>query len=236
LTRLEDDAELLRNRLRRRYAVGHRQGRVLREIEALRVEVKELRASRARLAVTNDADRRSIERALHDGVQQQLVGLAANLELAFGALDVDPAEAKRLLTDMGRDAQAAMDETRRLAERIYPPLLESGGMRVALRSAAAGARVPIRIEIAGDATYPPEIAGAMFFCCLDVLERAAAGTTAMVTLRNEAGTLAFEIVTEGEVDLDPLPMRDRIEALGGRLTVGGSDKGTRVAGSLPISR
>lgn len=216
--------------------MGHRQGRVLREIEALRVEVKELRASRARLAVTNDADRRSIERALHDGVQQQLVGLAANLELAFGALDVDPAEAKRLLTDMGRDAQAAMDETRRLAERIYPPLLESGGMRVALRSAAAGARVPIRIEIAGDATYPPEIAGAMFFCCLDVLERAAAGTTAMVTLRNEAGTLAFEIVTEGEVDLDPLPMRDRIEALGGRLTVGGSDKGTRVAGSLPISR
>ena len=216
--------------------MGHRQARVLREIDALRVEVTELRASRARLAVTNDADRRSIERALHDGVQQQLVGLAANLELAFGALDADPAEAKRLLTDMGRDAQAAMDETRRLAERIYPPLLESGGMRVALRSAAAGARVPIRIEIAGDATYPPEIAGAMFFCCLDVLERAAAGTTAMVTLRNEAGTLAFEIVTEGEVDLDPLPMRDRIEALGGRLTVGRSDKGTRVAGSLPISR
>jgi signal transduction histidine kinase len=202
----------------------------------LRVEVKELHASRARLAVSNDAYRRSIERALHDGVQQQLVGLAANLELALGALDVDPVEAKRLLTDIGRDAQAAMDETRRLAERIYPPLLESGGMRVALRSAATGARVPTRIEIAGDPTYPQEIAGAMFFCCLDVLERASAGTTAMVTLRNEAGTLAFEIVTEGEVDLEPLPMRDRIEALGGRLTVGGSDKGTRVAGSLPISR
>ena len=234
LTRPEDDAQLLALTVRR-YPLGDRQTDVPREAEALRVEVTELRASRARLVLTNDAERRALERALHDGVQQQLVGLAANLELALGALDDDPAATKRLLTEMGRDARAAMEEARGLAERIYPPLLEAGGLVVALRSAAAGAGVPTRIETSADPVYPPEIAGAMFFCCLEVLERAAAGTTATIALRNEAGTLAFEIVASADVDLEPFRMRDQVEALGGRLTIRGSGDEMRVAGSLPLS-
>jgi signal transduction histidine kinase len=204
------------------------------QFDALRREITELRASRERLAMSNDAERRSLERALHDGVQQLLVGLAANLEIAAGSIDADPAAAKRLLEETGRDAQLALDETRRLAHMIYPPLLEAGGLGVALRSAAASANVPVRIDVATDATYPPEIAGAVYFCCLALLEGVEAGTPVAIRVSDEAGTLTFAIEAEGDVDADRLPIRDRVEALGGRLTIEGSGDHTRAVGSLPL--
>lgn len=206
-----------------------------RELDGLRLEVANLRESRKRLVLAADAERRSIERALHEGVQQQLVGLAANLELAAGSVDADPAAAKRLLAEMRRDAQQALEETRKLAHRIYPPLLEAGGLGAALRSAAVSADVPTRIDVAVGTACPPEIAGLVYFCCLGVLERAAAGTPVAVTVRNEEGALAFEVVAGCDVDAERLPLRDRVEALGGRLTIR-SRPGhqTRVAGSLPL--
>ena len=137
---------------------------------------------------------------------------------------------------MRRDVQQALEETRKLAHRIYPPLLEAGGLGVALRAAAVTTDVPIRIDIAMEAACPPEIAGAVYRCCLDVLERAAARTPVVVSVRDEEGTLAFEVVAESDVDA-ALPSRDRIEALGGRLTIRQEpDRRTRVAGSLPLSR
>ncbi len=151
----------------------------------MRVESDDLRASRKRLALAADAERRGLERSLHDGVQQQLVGLAANLELAAGSVDADPAAAKELFAEMARDIRDAMDQTRKLADRIYPPQLEVGGLVVALRSAAADANVPARIEIARDQTYPPEVAGAMYFCCRDLLENVSAGSTVAITARSE---------------------------------------------------
>ena len=132
----------------------------------------ELRASRERLAVAHDADRRRIERELHDGPQQHLVALAVNLQLARDLMDADPLAAKALLEDMGREVQLALEETGKLAHRIYPPLLEAGGLGAALRAAAVSAGVPTRIEVETETRYPPEIAGAVYFCCLEVLERA----------------------------------------------------------------
>lgn len=212
-----------------------READVLRELDRLRLEVAELRASRKRLALTADDERRSLERALHDGVQQQLVGLGANLELAVGSLDTEPEAAKALLAEMERDARKALEESRKLAHRIYPPLLEAGGLVAALRSAAVSADVWIRIDVATDAATPPEIAGAVYFCCLGVLENAAAGTPVAVTVRNDKEGLAFEIVAD-DVDAERLQLRDRVEALGGRLTIwSGIDYRTRVAGSLPLS-
>jgi signal transduction histidine kinase len=205
-------------------------------LDALRREITELRASRERLAMSNDAERRSLERALHDGVQQLLVGLAANLEIAAGSIDADPAAAKRLLEETGRDAQLALDETRRLAHMIYPPLLEAGGLGVALRSAAASADVPVRIDVTPGAAYPAEIAGAVYFCCLVLLEGVDAGTPVAIRVGDGAGTLTFEIEAEGDVDVERLPIRDRIEALGGRLTIEGSGDQTRAVGSLPLPR
>jgi signal transduction histidine kinase len=213
-----------------------RQGDVLRELDELRLEVAELRASRRRLVLTADAERRSIERELHDGVQQQLVGLAANLELLARSLDSDPATSKGLLADMRSDTELALEETRTLAHRIYPPMLEAGGLIAALRSAAASADVPASIDIARDQTYPPEIAGAMYFCCLDIFEKAAAGTTLAITAHDDEGALAFDIVVDGDVDAERSPLRDRIEAVGGRCTIeSGAGRRTRVACSLPLS-
>lgn len=210
---------------------------MLREtLEQLRLEVAELRASRRRLVLAADADRRTIERDLHEGVQQHLVGLAVNLQLAGRSADADPAATKALLDEMGRDVQQALDQTAQLAQRIYPPLLEAGGLVAALRSAAVSAGIRVSLEVAAGAAYPPEVAGAIYWCCLEALEHA--GAQATVTVREEEeGAVAFEVVEDGsrsDAGLDRL--RDRVEALGGRLTIrSGPGRGTRVSGSLPLS-
>jgi signal transduction histidine kinase len=208
----------------------------VRQLDGLRREVDELRASRRRLAVADDAERRNIERALHDDVQQQLVGLAAGLELAVGSVDADPVTAKQLLADMRRDVQQALEDARRLAHRISPPLLEAGGLVPALRTAAASAGVPTRIDVETGPGYPPEIAGVVYLCCLQVLERAGAGTQVTVAVRNDERTLEFEIVAHCDLEAERLPLRDRVEAMGGRLTFRSEpEHRTRLVGSVPLS-
>ena len=177
-----------------------------------------------------------IERELHEGVQQHLVALAVNLQLADQSADADPAAAKALLAEMGRDVQRALDETAQLAQRIYPPLLEAGGLASALRSAAARVGIRASLEVAGGASYTPEVAGAVYWCCLEALEHAGAGARVTVVVRVEEGAVAFEIVEDGsrsDAGLDRL--RDRVEALGGRLAIRSKPgRGTRVSGSLPL--
>jgi signal transduction histidine kinase len=211
-------------------------------LDRLRLEVEELRASRERLVVAADADRRRIERELHDGPQQHLVALAVNLQLARQVADPNPAAVKALLDEMGRDVQHALEEVGKLAHRIYPPLLEAGGLAAALRTAAVSIGVPTRIDVAADAGYPPEVAGAVYFCCLEVLERAGDGARATVAVRPEEGALVFEVCdgtgseTTGSSGVLSR-LRDRVEALGGELTIQtGPGRGTRVSGSLPLSR
>jgi signal transduction histidine kinase len=207
----------------------------IRELDELRVEVSELRASRTRLLLTADAERRAIERALHDGLQQQLVGLAADLELASRSVETDPEAAMRHLAQVRRDVGEALEEMRTLAHRIHPAL-EAGGLGAALRSAAADAGVRTRIDVALGSSVPTEIAGAVYFCCLEVLE-GAAGAATTITVREEPGGLSFEIVADREVDAGPSLMRDRVEALGGGLTIR-SEPGPRTvwAGFLPLER
>jgi signal transduction histidine kinase len=221
---------------RRSIALGAGQAAVLREVEALRAEVAGLRASRRRLALRSDAESLGIERALHDGVQQHLVGLAANIELAAAEMDADPAAAKRLLADMGRDARQAIEETRELAERIYPPLLEAGGLPPAVRSAAARVGVPTRIDIDGAPRFPREISRTIYLCCLDVIEHVAPGNDVAIAIRSEEGRFDFDVVADGKIEGDRQALQDRVEALGGRLTIERTTGGrTRLAGSLPVS-
>ena len=138
---------------------------------------------------------------------------------------------------MGRDVQQALDETAKLAERIYPPLLDAGGLAAALRSAAVSAGVPASVEVTSAAGYPPEVAAAVYLCCLEALEHAGAGTRATVSVGDAEGELTFEVIgdddgSDGEFER----LRDRVEALGGRLTIRSEPgRGTRVSGSLPLS-
>jgi signal transduction histidine kinase len=171
-------------------------------------------------------------------VQQHLVALAVNLQLAGPMAHADPAAAKALLEEMGRDVQQALDETAELAQRIYPPLLEAGSLAAALRSAAVSAGIPASVEVAAAASYPPEVAWTVYLCCLEMLEHAGAGARATITVRDEEGALAFEVRENGggsDPGVDRL--RDRVEALGGRLTIWSEPgRGTLVSGSLPLSR
>jgi signal transduction histidine kinase len=213
-------------------------------LDCLRLELAELRASRKRLVLAAAADRRGIERDLHDGVQQHLVALAVNLQLAAQAADAGPAATKALLEEMARDVQQALDEAAQLAERIYPLLVEGGGLAVALRSAAAGVGLPVLIGVAAGVSYPPEAAATVYLCCRMAFERAGPGAQATVRVGEEEGALAFEVVAdgahagaaEGDADSGLAELRDRVEALGGRLTIR-SEPGRRiwVSGTVPLS-
>jgi signal transduction histidine kinase len=216
--------------------VEARQTAASQELDRLRAEVVGLRASRRRLAEIKDAERRGIERDLHQGVQQHLVALAANLQVAAGLITADPPAARTLLEEVARDVDLAMAEARDLAQHIYPPLLDSGGLAVAIRSAAARTNLPTHLDVEAHVACPPEIARAVYLCCLEMFERADAGTEAAVTVRDEAAGLAFIVARCGTSDVDTVRLRDRVEALGGRLTVESPAGGTtRVAGTIPLS-
>jgi signal transduction histidine kinase len=202
--------------------------------EELRVELIELRASRERLVLAADADRQRFERELHEGVQQRLIALAVNVQLAQASLEPDSQAAAQLLKEIARDVQQALNDAAHLAQRIYAPLLDQGGFAAALRSAAVSAGIPASVEVSADSNYPPEVAHTVYSCWLETLEQGGMDTPATITVREEPGTLTFEIVR----DADRLEgLRDRVEALGGHLSVGTHPgHGVRVCGSLPLSR
>lgn len=196
-----------------------------------------------RVALAANADRRRIERELHDGPQQHLVALAANLQLARRLLDEDPEAARGLLDEMSHDVRQALQEIGMLGHRIYPPLLEAAGLATALRTSAAGLGVRTRIEASAAGSVPPDIAGAVYFSCLDVLELAGRGARVTITVRSEDRWVRFEVVADDGGARATLPegrlggARDRIEALGGSLVVATeSGNGIRIAGSVPVSR
>ena len=132
-------------------------------------EADELRASRERIWRAEDHERRRLERDLHDGPQQDLIALAVNIQLARALAERDVDAAIELLDGMGREVQRALERIAQLAQRIYPPLLETGGLSAAIRAAAV--TLGVRAEIIVTVTQlPPATAGAVYFCALDVLE------------------------------------------------------------------
>ena len=205
-----------------------------RKVEDGQVEV--LNASRKRLLLAADAERRRIERDLHDGVQQHLVALAVNLQLAGELTNSDPAAARTLLAEMGRDVQQALDETAQLAQRIYPQL-DAIGFAATLRSAAVNAGIRASVDADVAATSPPDLLATVFWCWLGVLDRCMTGARATITIREQEGALTFEIVEDGDHSAAALErICDRVAALGGSLTIQ-SEPGprTRVSGSLPLA-
>jgi len=202
-------------------------------------QIEELRASRKRLVLAAAADRSRIERELHDGPQQRLVALAVELQQARKLVTVDLAATGALIDEMAGQLQEAADALRALAHRIHPPLLEAGGLRAALRTTAAMLGVPTRVRITAGATLPADIAGAVYFSCADALAQLGERAKVAITIRQEGENVVFEIVAEGSVsaaaDADLIPMRDRLEALGGRLTIESEPGHSAITGSLPIS-
>ena len=122
---------------------------------------------------TGDAERRKIERNLHDGAQQHLVALAVNLRLAKDLLADDPETAVEMLDALGDAVRETIQELRDLAHGIYPPLLMDSGLTEALRAAAN--RSPLGVELSADGIgrHSTEIEAAIYFCVLEALQNAA---------------------------------------------------------------
>jgi signal transduction histidine kinase len=209
---------------------------VQQELERLRVEIVELRAARERLVLAADADRRTIERDLHGGVQQRLVALATTLQLARLATDSDPAAVKALLEEMTHDVRHALDESALLAQGIYPSALELGGLASLLRAAAVNADVRAAVDVGKGSSHAPEIGMTIYLCWLALLARGSNERPVTITVREGEEALTFEIVGEASAsDADLERLQDRVAALGGRLKIepepGG---GVRLSGSLPV--
>ncbi len=214
-------------------------GERLRDVvDRLQGEVAELHRSRKRLVKAALDDRRAIERALHDGVQQQMIAVAVQLRRLAGLVDSDPAAAKALLDEMATTVREALDEASALAERIYPPLLEGRGFASALRSAAQKADVTAVVDVRTGAAVPAELTAAVYWSFIETLSSASPGSYATVRVLDVEDALTFEIAIAGYFADGRLErLRDRIEALDGRVTVEHpKDGGLRVHGWLPLSR
>jgi signal transduction histidine kinase len=186
------------------------------------------------LFVAAAAERRRIERDLHEGVQQHLVAFSVNLQLARELMDADPAAAKTLLAEIARDVQQAVEETAQLVQRIYPPLDEIS-LATTLRSAAVREGVRASVDVVARERYASEIAVALYWSWLDVLEQVGDGASAALQVRVDDGALEFELVADSDqLDTALERLHDRVEALGGRVRIR-VEPGprTRVNGSVP---
>jgi signal transduction histidine kinase len=209
----------------------------------LLARLDELRASRQRLVAAQDEERRRLERNLHDGAQQNLVAIKVKLGLAEVMSSKDTEKARELISGLKSDVDEALETLRDLARGIYPPLLADKGLTAALESQARKATLPVTVEADGVNRYPQEVEAAVYFCCLEALQniqKYAGATKATIRLSAEDATLRFEVEDDGR-GFDPLKavgsglqnMRDRLDALGGVLTIRSSANGTRLIGSLP---
>ena len=217
-------------------------------LDELRETNEELRASRVRIVAAGDAERRKLERNLHDGAQQHLVSLAVKLRLAKDAVVDDPADAEAMIDEIRGNLQEAITELRSLAHGIYPPLLMSGGLAEALPAAAARAALPTSHEIVV-VRHSQEVEAAVYFCCMEALQNAGkhAGDDASATIRvwEDTSGLHWEVADNGPgFDSNGgagaghgfVNMRDRMGAFGGTVDVTSAvGVGTTIRGIVPPS-
>ncbi len=214
-------------------------------LDEVRRQAAELRASRARIVIAGDVERRRIERNLHDGAQQQLVSLAVQLTVAESYIGGDEQALRDLLFEVRCRAQQALDELRDLARGIYPPLLADHGLVIALGSQAEKVPLPVEIRTGGVGRYASEVEAAVYFSVLEALQNVvkyANATRAVVVLSGLGGRLWFEVRDDG-TGFEPetvkrgiglQSMEDRLQALGGSLELRSvPGEGTSIRGTVP---
>ena len=221
-----------------------RQDAELQRLNAeLRAGVDELRASRARIVAAADAERRRLERNLHDGAQQRLVTLALDLRLARGRVETDPEEARRLLDAAAAQLAEALAELRELARGIHPAVLSERGLGPALEVLAHRAPVPVEVVSELDARLPSPVEAAAYYVVSEALANVAKyaqATAVQVRVTRGNGTAVIEISDDGVGGADERNgsglrgLADRVEALHGRLAVESPHGcGTRLHAEIP---
>jgi signal transduction histidine kinase len=219
----------------------------------LQVRLDELRESRARVVQAGYAERKRVERDLHDGAQQRLVALALELQVVRAKLETDPQAAAQLLEGAADELTGATQELRELARGLHPPVLSDRGLLPALEALAKRATVPVTVEATGsdDANAarseraPEAVEAAAYFVVSEALTnvaRHAQATRAVVRVQRVDGVLRVEIEDDGAGGADLAAgsglrgLADRVGALDGSLEVDSvPGRGTTVRASLPVT-
>jgi PAS domain S-box-containing protein len=206
---------------------------------------EELSASRLRIVEASDAERRRLERNLHDGAQQRLVALAVGLRLAQAKIRDSPDEAEEHIAIAADELTQALQELRELAQGIHPAILTERGLPSALEVLAARAPLPVSLDMRLPEPLPDAVEAAAYYvvseALANVVKHACAGEV-RVRVERANGHAVVEVADDGAGGADPATgsglrgLGDRVEALAGRLEVESSPGcGTLVRAELPVA-
>lgn len=208
---------------------------------AVAVQLEEVRASRERIAEAQVQERRRVERDLHDGAQQRLLGAAAQMQAAL--LNASPERLSAALELGVRESRNAVAELRALANGLHPAVLEDGGLPAALEDLSS--RLPMSVVLSGQQRrHPPTLEATMWFVACEAVTNAtkhAAATRVVVHLDDCDNRLRLMVEDDGCGGADPAGtglrgLADRVEAVGGRLTITSAPwAGTQVEAVVPCA-
>jgi signal transduction histidine kinase len=204
----------------------------------------ELAASRARVVAASDETRRRIERDLHDGTQQRLVSLAIELRAAEGRLPASLLEARAVFSQAAKGLTETVEDLQEISRGIHPAILSTGGLTPAIRTLARRSAVPVELDVRVERRLPRAVEVAAYYIVSEALTNVAKYAEAslvQVTVQADDGVIELRVRDDGIGGADPgrgsglIGLKDRVEALGGTITIGGSPgEGTSIAATIPI--
>jgi signal transduction histidine kinase len=237
---LEDDPELVAA-VAAAAAIALNDARLQAESED---RLAELRASRERIVAAGDAERRRLERNLHDGAQQRLVFVALQLRMIQRRIDTDPALAKRLVASAGEELSKSLEDLRELARGLHPSVLNHG-LKAALDSLASRSGVPTTVSFSTTERLPEPVELAAYFVACEALANVAKyahATKASLRVSRRDGVAVIEIADDGVGGADETAgtglqgLADRVSALDGTLRIlSPRGAGTVVTADLPCA-
>jgi signal transduction histidine kinase len=215
------------------------------DTEALRHQVTELRETRARVVDAADAERRRIERDLHDGTQQQLVALAMNLGRAKEKMESDPEGARELVAQAHQEAKDSITALRDVVRGVHPAVLTDRGLDAALSALATRSPVPVRLDVDVPSRPSPTVEAIAYFVVSEALTNVAkhsAATRATVHVERDADRLLVSVSDDGRGGATDAPggglagLRDRVHAVDGTFRLQSSPTGgTTVTVEVPCA-
>ncbi|HKE66153.1 MAG TPA: sensor histidine kinase, partial [Micromonosporaceae bacterium] len=209
----------------------------------LRAQLAEVRASRIRLVNAADQERRRLERDLHDGAQQRLLGIRLTLQLARNRLPNDTSAVDDLLREADEEILGALQDLRALARGIHPAILTEEGLAVALGALARRTPVPVGLNACAQRLPAPVEATAYFVAAeaLSNIVKHARASHATIDVTHANGTVRVHVTDDGVGGADATGsglqgLRDRVEALDGQLVVDTRlGQGTRISAAIPCA-
>jgi signal transduction histidine kinase len=209
----------------------------------LRARLKDVRESRSRLVTATDAERRRIERNLHDGAQQTLIGLRLAVRLARNRAGGDPQALDALLAEIDDELQGAVEELRTLARGVHPAILSDEGLEPALAALARRAAIPTQISCHCARRLPTHVETAAYYVAAEALTNVvkhADATRVRIDVSLAGERAVIEVFDDGRGGADPQGsglrgLRDRVEALDGQFHIDSPPGlGTTLIAEIPL--